>query len=567
VRVAGHLLMDRLILLLPALPLASALLIQLTAATLQHRVARISQVASLLTFLLAATLLGLGLSGEAPALHRVGSHWGSLLFDPLSVLMAVVIAGISYIVHVYSIRYMAEEPGYARFFILLDLMTAALLVMVAAGDLIMLLLAWHIIGVVLYFLLGHDTRSHTAYRYAFWTFFNYRIGDLPLVLAAVLLYQAFGTWSLPEIFAHIDAAPATTTLFGLPLTETVGLLVALAAFARSAQFLLHTWLPYTMEGPTPVSALMHAGIVNAGGFIINRFAPVYIHTGEALHVIFFVGLVTSIIGSVLMLTQNDIKKSLGYSTMGQMGFMIMECGVGAFSLAIYHLIAHALFKGTLFLGAGGVINEARQSDNVPKDELYTFIVERQPAPHRQPWLLMAAITLAVPVVVFALVHWLVAGDFFQKQGAIVLLFFGWVTGAQLLFSTYRMRTQNLWRTVSMIIFSFTIVVIGYTLISHVFNLFLYPDPDMRLGIYAAAGVDFAWFLAFMILVTAVIVLGWLLTYYSDRRQRLGKTRPGHHWMNFYALVSREFYIADIYSWLTRGLLRLAGRLNVWLRWV
>jgi NADH-quinone oxidoreductase subunit L len=560
--------MDSLILLLPALPLASALLIHLTASTLRHRVARISQVANLLTFLLAATLLGLSLSGEAPALHRFGSHWGSLLFDPLSVLMAVVISGISYIVHVYSIRYMAEEPGYARFFILLDLMTAALLVMVAAGDLIMLLLAWHIIGVVLYFLLGQDTRSHTAYRYAFWTFFTYRIGDLPMVLAAILLYQAFGTWSLPEIFVHVAAAPATTTLFDLPLTETVGLLVGLAAFARSAQFLLHTWLPYSMDGPTPVSALMHAGIVNAGGFIINRFAPVYMHTGEALHWIFFVGLVTSIIGSVLMLTQNDIKKSLGYSTMGQMGFMIMECGVGAFSLAIYHLIAHGLFKGTLFLGAGGVINEARQSDNVPKDDLYTFIVERRPVHQRQqPWLLMAAITLAVPAVVFALVHWLVAGDFFQKQGAIVLLFFGWVTGAQLLFSTYRMRTQNLWRMVSMIVFSFTIVVLGYTLISHVFDLFLYPDRDMRLQIYAAAGVDFAWFLTLMILLTAVIVLGWLLTYYSERRQRYGKTRPGHHWMNFYALVSREFYIADIYSWLTRGLLRLAERLNVWLRWV
>jgi NADH-quinone oxidoreductase subunit L len=130
-----------------------------------------------------------------------------------------------------------------------------------------------------------------------------------------------------------------------------------------------------------------------------------------------------------------------------------------------------------------------------------------------------------------------------------------------------MRTRNLWRTVSMIIFSFTIVVVGYTLVSHVFDLFLYPDRDMRLGIYAAAGVDFAWFLTFMILVTVIIVLGWLLTYYSERRQRYGKTRPGHHWMNFYALVSREFYIADIYSWLTRGLLRLAERLNVWLRWV
>jgi len=118
-----------------------------------------------------------------------------------------------------------------------------------------------------------------------------------------------------------------------------------------------------------------------------------VHTDGVLHWVFLVGLLTAITGSVLMLTQNDIKKALGYSTMGQMGFMIMECGVGAFSLAIYHLIAHGLFKGTLFLGAGGVINEARQNDNVPKDDLYTFIVEREPARMRQPWLLMAAITL------------------------------------------------------------------------------------------------------------------------------------------------------------------------------
>jgi NADH-quinone oxidoreductase subunit L len=267
-----------------------------------------------------------------------------------------------------------------------------------------------------------------------------------------------------------------------------------------------------------------------------------------------------------MLTQNDVKKSLGYSTMGQMGFMIMECGVGAFSLAVYHLIAHGLFKGTLFLGAGGVISEARADDGVPKDDLYTFVVERRPARRRQPWLLMAALTLAVPVTILILAHWLVAQDFFQKQGAVVLLFFGWMTGTQLLFATYRMRTENLWRLVTLIIFSFAVVVLGYTLISHAFDLFLYPDPDFRARIYAAAGIDLVWFDLLVGLMTAVIVLGWLLTYYSERSGGWGRKHVGRLWMNFYALVSREFYVIDLYAWLTRSLLALAARLNVWLRW-
>jgi NADH-quinone oxidoreductase subunit L len=560
--------MDQLILLLPALPAGAALLGYLLSGSLGRTgISRLSLAGTGLSFVVAVILLSSSIGGEPPSQHGLTDTWGSLLFDPLSVLMSVVIAGISFIVHLYSVRYMAEESGYVRFFILLDVMTSALLVMVAAADLITLLVAWHIIGVVLYFLLGHDTRSETAYRYAFWTFLTYRLGDLPLILAAVLLYQAFGTWSLPLIFDGFANDPGITTVFGLPLSEVAGSLVAFAAYARSAQFLVHTWLPYTMGGPTPVSALMHAGIVNAGGFLINRFAPVYIHTNGVLHWIFIVGLLTAVIGSVLMLTQNDIKKSLGYSTMGQMGFMIMECGVGAFSLAIYHLIAHGLFKGTLFLGAGGVINEARQNDNVPKDDLYTFIVEREPARMRQPWLLMAAITLAVPILVFAIAHWLVAGDFFQKQGAVVLLFFGWITGAQLLFSTYRMRTQNLWRLIAMIAFSFTIVVVGYTVISHVFDLFLYPDPVMRKQIYAAAGIDFFWFLLFIGIVTVVIVLGWLLAYYSERRQIIPVHHAGRIWMNFYALVSREFYVIDLYSWFARMLLALARKLNALLRWV
>lgn len=558
--------MDQLVVLLPSLPLLSAFFTHLLSRQLGRGVSRISVAGGTVSVVVAAILLAAILSGSEPSQVTLGNSWGSLLFDPLSVLMGLLIAGISLLVRIYSVRYMAEEAGYARFFVLLDLMTAVLLVMVAAGDLVTLLIVWHLIGVLLYFLLGQDTRSRSAYRYGFWTFITYRFGDLPLLLAAAVLFHTFHTWSLPEIFSQLAANPDITTFFDLRVSEVVGALIALSAFARSAQFLLHTWLPYTMDGPTPVSALMHAGIVNAGGFIINRFAPVFAYTDNVLHWVFIVGVFTAVIGSALMLSQHDIKKSLGYSTMGQMGFMIMECGVGAFSLAIFHLIAHGLFKGTLFLSAGGIIGEARHEDGVPKDDLYTFIVERRPARNRQPWLLMATITLAIPVAVLLLSHLLVAPNLFQKQGAIILLFFGWVTGAQLLFATYNMRSENPWRLVALIVFSFTVVVIGYTLISHAFDVFLYPDPEFGTRLYQAAGIDFSWFVILVIFASVVIVLGWLRAYYTERSQH-GKWRsPTHWWRNFYALVWREFHILDIYTGLTRGVLAASARVNVWLRW-
>lgn len=558
--------MDRWVLLLPLLPVLSALLVGGLGRAWGQRVGRLSVGFAVLSLLLAGALLLLALSGQARALHAAGLAAGSLLFDPLGVLMATLIAGIGLIVRVYSLRYMVEEAGYARFFLLLDLMTAALFVMVAAGDLITLLIAWHLVGVLLYFLLGHDLQSQAAHRYALWTFFTYRVGDLPLVLAAILLYQGFGTWSIPALFDALAAQPDATTHFDLPLAGTVAVLIAFSAFARSAQFLLHTWLPYTMDGPTPVSALMHAGIVNAGGFLINRFAPVFVHTGEVLHWMFVVGLVTAVIGSVLMLTQNDVKKSLGYSTMGQMGFMVMETGVGAFSLAVYHLIAHGLFKGTLFLGSGDAIHRARRHDGVPKDELYTFMFHREPERVRRPWLPMAAVTVAVPIVVLALVHWLVAENFFENQGAVVLLFFGWVAGAQLLFSVYRMRSQNPLRLFALIVLSFVIVVVGYTIVSHAFDRFLYPDPAFRAGIYQAAGIGLAWFDVLVALMAAVIVMGWVRVYRAERGQGAGPRRRGALWMNFYALISREFYVADIYAWLGQKLLAVSARLNALLRW-
>ena len=559
-------LMKQLIALVPALPIISALLLLLFSGQAKQRAARLSVTATAIAFLMTTVTVGMIVTGH-PSEHIGFTHgWGILIGDPLSAIMGVLISGISLIVHVYSLRYMAEETGYIRFFILLDLMTAALLIMVAAGDLLTLLVCWHVIGVLLYFLLGHDTSRQSTFRYAFWTFITYRIGDVALVVAAAILFHAYGTWSLAEIFAGIQDDPQVIGLFGMPAPVAAAVFLSLAAFARSAQFLLHNWLPYTMDGPTPVSALMHAGIVNAGGFLINRFAPVFVHAGDVLHALFIIGLITAVIGSVLMLAQNDIKKSLGYSTMGQMGFMVMECGVGAFSLAIFHLIAHGLFKGTLFLGSGGVIGEARRDDGIPKNDLYTFVVERRPARQRPPWLTMAAITLAVPVVVLFLAHWVVSQDFFQRQGAVILLFFGWITGAQLIFATYRTHTERTARLFTLVLSSFTVIVIGYTLISHVFELFLYPDPQFRELIHNASDFNVVWFDVLIALTAIVIVLGWLVTYYSERNGGRARKRPGRIWLSFYTLVSREFYLADLYAWATRMVLRFAESLNVWLRW-
>ncbi|MFN2381734.1 MAG: NADH-quinone oxidoreductase subunit L, partial [Guyparkeria sp.] len=492
--------------------------------------------------------------------------WGSLQLDPLSAIMALVVSGISLVVHIYSIRYMIEEPGYGRFFMLLDLMTGAILLMVMAGDLITLLIAWHLIGVVLYFLLAHNTEPPNAQRYAFWTFITYRLGDLPLVLAAVILFQAYGVLDFPTLFERIAEMPDMRTFMDLPVTGTVAFLVALSAFAKSAQFPLHTWLPYTMEGPTPVSALMHAGIVNAGGIIINRFAPVFVHSGEILHLLFVVGLVTALIGSVLMLTQNDIKKSLGYSTMGQMGFMIMETGAGAFALAIFHLIAHGLFKGTMFLGAGNVIGSARKHDGVPNDPLYDFLVERKSAPARLPWLIIGAVTLIVPLVILVMAHAWVAEDFFQKQGAIVLLFFGWITGVQVLFATHRLDTENPIRMMALIILSFALIVVGYSFVGHSFETFLYPDAAFRDSLYTAAGIDAVTFDMLVVLLAVIVVLGWMGAYLTSvRRQRIDEGR-GNSRLMLYSLFSREFYVADVYDRMTVSLLDLSKRLNVWLKW-
>lgn len=560
--------MEALATFVPFLPVLSAVLILAFFRRSQPRAARTSVAFMILTFVAAAGFLIHYLVAGTVRVVDFGGSWGTLWLDPLSLVMWTFVSGISLIVHIYSVRYMVEEPGYGRFFALLDLMTAVILFLVAAADLMTLIVAWFLVGVILYFLLGHDHRRSAAGRYAFWTQITYRLGDLPLWFAALILARSYHSISLPVIFARIQSHPGMH-IWGMPVTEVAGVLLALAAFSRSAQFLVHTWLPYTMDGPTPVSALMHAGIVNAGGFLFNRFAPLFEHAGWALHLAFAVGLVTAVTGSALMLIQNDIKRSLGYSTMGQMGFMVMECGLGAFPLAVFHLIAHGFFKASLFLGAGNVIGDARRHDGVPPDPIYTSVVERRPAkPSRLPWLVAASLTVLVPMIVIGLSHFFVAEHLFYEQGVVVLLFFGWVTGAQALFAAHKMSQQDPWRLMIGILISFVVIVVGYTLISHYFGQFLYPSLTESEALFHAASIHLLSFDVLVFLLAAIFVGGWALIFFADSLElgsHLGRRGRGLY-LIIYALLSRELYVADLYGYLSQILLRWSRRLNVWLGW-
>ncbi len=554
---------------LVGLPLLASILAPLLARGDRRRAGRLSVAAQWLDLLAAIAVLVIALRAPPTAVFTLHAGRLVLTLDHLSAVVAMLVAAISLVVHVYSRRYMIEEPGYVRFFALLDAITAAILWLVVAGDLLSLLAAWFLVGVLLYALLGHDTTRVASGRYAFWTWITFRFGDLPLLGAVLLLWHGYGTLNLADIFNRVAQGPQPQ-FAGLDVPVLAALLVAVAAFARSAQFPLHIWLPYTMDGPTPVSALMHAGIVNAGGFLFNRFAPLFPHAGMVLHLTMAVGLVTALLGSALMLTQNDIKKSLGYSTMGQMGFMVMECGLGAFSLAVYHLIAHGLFKATLFLGSGSVIGQARHDDGVPADDIYTFVVERRPRRTAHlPWLAAVAITVLVPVAVLALSHQTVSPDVLQRQGALVLLFFGWVTGAQVFFSTHKLDTASPWRTMGLVMLSFLVVVMGYTLIGHVFDDFLLPDRALAEAIFQSASIDALAFDIIAVVVTIVLVATWLVNFYAQEA-RLPGSRGGawnRAYLHIYGLVSREFYVPGVWAWCRDHILAASRRMNVWLHWL
>ncbi|OZI58320.1 NADH-quinone oxidoreductase subunit L [Bordetella genomosp. 4] len=279
------------------------------------------------------------------------------LIDPLSAMMMVVVTSVSLMVHIYTIGYMADDPGYQRFFAYISLFTFSMLMLVMSNNMVQLFFGWEAVGLVSYLLIGFWYTRPTAIFANMKAFLINRVGDFGFVLGIGLLFAYAGTMHYGEVFAQADTLAAQT----LPGTDWMLLTVAciclfIGAMGKSAQVPLHAWLPDSMEGPTPISALIHAAtMVTAGIFMVARFSPLFELSDTALSFIIVIGAIGALFLGILGIIQNDIKRVVAYSTLSQLGYMTVALGASAYSVAIFHLMTHAFFKALLFLGAGSVI--------------------------------------------------------------------------------------------------------------------------------------------------------------------------------------------------------------------
>ena len=282
------------------------------------------------------------------------------LIDPLSVTMMVVVSFVSWMIHIYTIGYMHDDPGYQRFFSYISLFTFSMLMLVMANNFLQLFFGWEAVGLVSYLLIGFWFKRETAIFANLKAFLVNRVGDFGFLLgvAAVLMY--FNTLDYAEVFANVEQhANTTITIFGgepWSVMTVICICLFIGAMGKSAQFPLHVWLPDSMEGPTPISALIHAAtMVTAGIFMVSRMSPLFELSETALSFILVIGSITALFMGFLGLVQNDIKRVIAYSTLSQLGYMTVALGASAYAAAIFHLVTHAFFKALLFLAAGAVI--------------------------------------------------------------------------------------------------------------------------------------------------------------------------------------------------------------------
>ncbi len=302
-------------------------------------------------------------------------NW-SMLIDPLSAVMLVVVTSVSSVVHIYSIGYMSHDPHKPRFMAYLSLFTFAMLMLVTSDNFLQLFFGWEGVGLCSYFLIGFWFKKESANAAAIKAFIVNRVGDFGFALGIFLIFYLFGTVNYDEVFQQVpsmSAAGVTPFLdkellflgINFRAVDLICLLLFIGAMGKSAQILLHTWLPDAMEGPTPVSALIHAAtMVTAGVFLVVRCSPIYEYSELALNVITIVGMTTAFFAATVALVQTDIKKIIAYSTCSQLGYMFFAAGVGAYNVAMFHLFTHAFFKALLFLGSGSVIHAFKDEQNI-----------------------------------------------------------------------------------------------------------------------------------------------------------------------------------------------------------
>lgn len=352
-------------------------------------------------------------------------------FDSLSSLMSLLITMIGAIIVRYSIRYLDGEVTQGRFLKWLLFTLGSVLLMVVSRNVLMLTAAWMLTSLGLHQLLTHYPDRPWAQWAARKKFLISRLGDLFLISAIVMLYSCCGSFDYQVIFAHAQELALSQPVKANPY-PWIGLFLVLGAMTKSAQVPFHSWLPDTMETPTPVSALMHAGVINAGGFLIIRLSPVMSHAPEALNLLALCGGFTAVVGSVVMLTQTSIKRSLAYSTIAQMGFMMLQCGLGAYSAALLHLIAHSLYKAHAFLSSGSVLEAASQLPSARKRDSRPVLS-----------LPSLALCLLLPVSLYGATAWIWQINLLEKPGALILGLILCLSLTQLMAQAFMSSTASL----------------------------------------------------------------------------------------------------------------------------
>ena len=556
--------------LIPLLPLASFLILGIFGHWIKDK-AHLVAVPAILFSLGISVLAFFDVAGGHHSTIRLYTwltsgmldvHIG-LSIDRLTSVMLLLVTTVSALVHIYTIGYMQGEPGYARFFSYIALFTFSMLMLVLADNFLQLFVFWEAVGLCSYLLIGHWYERQSAVAAATKAFIVNRVGDFGFILGLLLVFTTFDSLDYATVFANVGSAAAKVMNVLEPLggslevstITVICLLLFMGAVGKSAQFPLHVWLPDAMEGPTPISALIHAAtMVTAGVFMVARLAPLYNASPAAMSVVAVVGAITMVLGATIALTQTDIKRVVAYSTMSQLGYMMMACGLGAYAAGMYHLMTHGAFKALLFLGCGSVIIALHHEQDMRrmgglKDRLpityWTFVVGS-----------------------LALAGFPLTAGFFSKDDILVsawaagplgqvLTLFGLLTALLTAFYSFRLVFVTFWgpsrvdqhhaahvhepsptMTLPLVILAVLSIATGYVGIPE----FLAPVFEQDGGNAHAGGA-----LGIMLLATAMGVLGIAAAYYAYVLHPSLPDRWAQQWRTAYEWSFHKWYFDEAYD--------------------
>jgi len=476
----------------------------------------------------------------------------SFVLDQLSLVMLLIVTGVGFLIHIYSVGYMAHDEGYARYFSYLNLFLFFMTLLVLGGNVLLMFVGWEGVGLASYLLIGFWFQKDSAAAAGKKAFIVNRIGDFGFLIGIFLLIANFGTLTFTDIGAKLAENPAWQG----GVVTVIALCLLVGATGKSAQLPLYVWLPDAMEGPTPVSALIHAAtMVTAGVYMIARTHALFDHAPYALGVVAIVGAATAIFAATIGLVQNDIKRVLAYSTISQLGYMFLGCGVAAYSAAIFHLVTHAFFKALLFLAAGSVIHavggeqDMRKMGGLRKHLPVTF------------WTMTAAV-LAIagfpPLAGFFSKDAILYSAFLQGSGGMLLWFVGLVTA--MLTSLYMFRLwymtfwgesrspeihphESPWTMLGPLVILAVLSICGGWVGIERFAEFLAPSTGASVAESATPHLE----LYLTVAAVAVALLGWFI---ADRLYRQKPDRPAqlaHAVPGAYKLLANKYYVDEIYG--------------------